>query len=78
MFLIGCGPNKNETSNSSNISLNNTNKVIVMNGIEYTLRHPGRVDADGKRWVPLYEKKGDNKSWWTPSLSGNNMVPIAF
>jgi len=60
VLLVGCGDPYN----------------IHINGEDYKLVRKGHVDKDGKRNIPLYEKRGNTNNYYTPSLSGDQMISI--
>lgn len=50
---------------------------VVVGEHRYRLVQRGYTDSEGRRFVPLYEREGDTNRWYTPSLTGNMMNPLA-
>lgn len=48
----------------------------VVNRVEYQLYRKESVDKNGIVNVALYIKKGDTNKFYTPSLIGNDMIPL--
>ena len=53
-----------------------TVEPVVIDGHQYILIKPGKHNSDGTSDVPLYQRIGDTNRWYTPSLTGRNMVSI--
>lgn len=49
---------------------------LLKNGKKYKLVREGYTNSEGVVFVPLYEIKGVTNYYYTPSLSGNDMVTI--
>jgi hypothetical protein len=49
---------------------------VQVNKEYYRLVRKGYTDKDGNTFIPLYEKRGNTNSYYTPSLTGDYMVSI--
>lgn len=49
---------------------------LLVNGKKYKLVKEGYISNEGVVFVPLYELEGVTNYYYTPSLSGKDMVTI--
>lgn len=52
-------------------------KTKTIDGVKYTLVRKASTDSEYISNIELWEKAGDTNRYYTPSLSGTYMVPIA-
>jgi hypothetical protein len=68
LFIGACSP---ESSTSST-----EKKTIIVNGAKYTLIRKSSNHDEVVSNVELWEKEGVTNRYYTPSLTGRDMLPI--
>ncbi len=77
--LVGCNNSSNNTVNQgeNQSPLKVEQKVtLVVNGVTYTLVRPEKKLANGIIEPALYEKEGNTTYYYTPSVTGRDMVSV--